>query len=148
MKKTVEFKLSIKRDGVGVITRDGANWEQSIPGVVLEAQFMMKNHNFLILTSEDCPYEEALHIILMDELGSIIDKVEIGQEATPGIVKDIETLDDSRIKFKFIGDGYFTVDVLETPEIMPFDSLKYSYIKHGNPLRKKNLLVRFHEDNK
>lgn len=146
MKKTVEFELSIDRDGCGKITKNGEKLENNIPGTVLEAQFITADNKFLILTSEDCPYEEALHIILMDRSGSILDKVEVSQEATPGIVKDVEVLNERRLKFKFIGNGIFTVDVLEVPESMPLERLTHSYIKHGNPLKKKRLLVRFHKD--
>lgn len=57
-----------------------------LDGLQLEAQFDNEGETLLWMT-EDCPYEEGLHIYLMDATGTVLDAMEAGAPYSPGILK-------------------------------------------------------------
>src|SRR5690606_13483269 len=65
-----------------------------------EAQLELQNGWALILTTENSPYDEALHVTLLDKNLEVLDQVELYQDMTP-IVSGIEIIDNERLKFMF-----------------------------------------------
>lgn len=72
-----------------------------VPGSVLEAQLELQNGWVLILTTENSPYDEALHLTLLDKNFDVLDQVELSEDMTPGIVKDIKIMDGEHLQFMF-----------------------------------------------
>lgn len=79
----------------------GSDKAVEIPGSVLEAQLELQNGWVLILTTENSPYDEALHVTLLDKNLEVLDQVELSQDMTPAIVTDIEIIDGERLQFMF-----------------------------------------------
>jgi hypothetical protein len=84
-----------------LIKLSGSNKTVEVPGSVLEAQLELQNGWALILTTENSPYDEALHVTLLDKNLEVLDQVELYQDMTPGIVSGIEIIDNERLKFMF-----------------------------------------------
>lgn len=61
----------------------------------------MQNGWMLILTTESTPYDEVLHITLLDQCFEILDQVELSRDMSPGIVKDVQVIDAKRMQFNF-----------------------------------------------
>ena len=56
-------------------------------GVLLEAQFENEQGEALLWMTDDCPYEEGLHVYLMGPTGAVLDSLEAGAPYSPGILK-------------------------------------------------------------
>ncbi len=114
MKPTDRFDIRVREGGDSdrgaELVADGDRTPVRLPGAVLEAQFET-THGPLLLMTEDCPYEEALHLVLLDPSLRILDRIEISQPYTPGVVKDIEAQGDDALELSFLGDARWRVEV-------------------------------------
>jgi hypothetical protein len=84
-----------------IIKLSGSDKTVEVRGSVLEAQLELKNGWALILTTENSPYDEALHVTLLDKNLEVLDQVELSEDMTPGIVADIKIIDGERLQFMF-----------------------------------------------
>ncbi len=80
--------------------QDGKPLNLKIEGEVLEGQFETKEGNILIWLTDDSPFEEGLHVYLIDKHHNIIDSLEAGSIFSTGILKFIKTTPNS-INFTF-----------------------------------------------
>lgn len=101
MKSKTLFDLVEIGPEQSVIKLSGSDKTVEVPGSVLEAQLELQNGWVLILTTENSPYDEALHVTLLDKDFDVLDRVELSQDMTPGIVTDIKILDGERLQFMF-----------------------------------------------
>jgi hypothetical protein len=86
-----------------------------VPGVTLEAQYEAPAWQ-LLFTTENIPFEEALHITLLDRQFARLDHVELSHPFTPGAVTGLEASDGAdRVKFSFFGGDLWEVTVLRVP---------------------------------
>ena len=85
----------------------------AVAGAVLEAQFAMSGE-FLLFVTDDCPYEEVLHLYLIDAGMAVADQVDIGGPYAPGIVRDLEPAGPASLEFSFIGTERWRVTVRDT----------------------------------
>ncbi|MCR6650027.1 MAG: hypothetical protein NVV73_00390 [Cellvibrionaceae bacterium] len=92
----------------------------------------LQNGWYLIFTTENSPYDEALHITLLDQRFEILDQVELSQDMTPGIVKDIQIIDADRMQFNFNRIDPYILEVDENGFMLPAhaDSTKRDFIRN------------------
>lgn len=81
-----------------------------IDGIVLEKQFSFENKYLLFLT-EDCPFEEGLHIYLLDHELQILDGVELGGAYASAILNDVKIENNSIVSFAFFGQDRWRLQV-------------------------------------
>jgi hypothetical protein len=84
-----------------VLKLAGSDKSVNVPGSVLEAQLELQNGWVLVLTTENSPYDEALHIALLDKNLDVLDQLELSEDMTSGIVTDIQILDGEHLQFMF-----------------------------------------------
>ena len=84
-----------------------------VEGVHLEAQLVV-NNGYLLFLSEDCPYEECLHIYYLDSAPKICDQINLGVIYTSGIFK-LLTLANNSVEFEFFGKDRWRLTVLAQP---------------------------------
>ena len=83
-----------------------------VSGSILEAQFEIDD-GYILFLSEDRPFEERLHIYLLDESLGILDHVTIFQIYTLGIFGDAAIGSDRSISFTFFSkDDRFVVETV------------------------------------
>lgn len=94
----------------------GAATGLALPGVVLEAQFAV-GPGFLLLATEDVPFEEALHAVLLSPALSVLDEAELSAPYTPGVLRDLAPggAGDDSLGFAFGGAGRMRLRVLPRP---------------------------------
>jgi|SRR5579875_344617 len=139
MEKTSSFQ--VKREGEdttrGVLFFQGA-FAGQVEGSVLEGQYRCGNR-YLLLTTDDIPYEETLHIFLLDEELRPLDKVSLRQMYHSGLLRDV-VAGDERIEFSFFGEERWLLTVHTTAKLFmnaPFSSVKYARLgRHFLELRK------------
>ena len=74
-----------------LITRTDRPLKLQLAGQALEAQFEFENADALIFLSDNCPYEERLHVYLLRPDDSIQDALEAGAAYTPGLLQIIDS---------------------------------------------------------
>lgn len=122
MKSSELFELTETSPQKSKLKLSGAEKTINIPGSVLEAQIELENGWYLILTTENSPYDEALHITLLDQYLEILDQVELSQGMTPGIVKNIQILDAEHMQFNFNRINPYVLEIDKNGFILPVQS--------------------------
>ena len=99
-----------------------------LEGRVLEAQYRC-DLGFLLLTSDDNPYEEALHIRLLDLHFQVIDAVDLRQIYHPAMLHNLQVIDPHSLMFSFFGNDRWRLDIDVQARIRwdvhPFASVSY-----------------------
>ncbi|HKO93258.1 MAG TPA: hypothetical protein VJU61_19015 [Polyangiaceae bacterium] len=83
-----------------------------VPGIHLEAQYAVDDPQkpvFLLLTSYNSPFEEQIHILLVDDQGHLVEQAQLGGAYAPGILKDLRVVSSERLSFDFQGPVLVTV---------------------------------------
>jgi len=89
-----------------------------VDGVSLEKQLRLAPGYLLFLT-EDSPFEEGLHIYLLDDDKSVVDALELSAPYASGILKDAVVEGDASVSFSYFGDDRWRLDVDATPKRLP-----------------------------
>lgn len=86
-----------------------------LDGAVLEAQFDCGDQH-LVFTTDDVPYEEALHIHLLDARLAVLDWLELSAWYTPGIFDDLAPAGPHSLAFTFFDETErWRLTVLQSP---------------------------------
>lgn len=93
-----------------------------VAGSHLEGQFICQ-HGFLVLATEDTPYEESLHIHLLSRDFVLIDSVELSHGYTSGLYKLLQHTEDS-LEFSFFGGDVWKLSVFDHPQRWSFDQME------------------------
>ena len=93
---------------------DGQPTSVRVDGVTLDAQVEV-DEGYLLFLTEDSPFEEGLHIYLLDRDRRIVDGVEMAGPYASGILRDVIREDDRAVSFSFFGDDRWRVDVNDAP---------------------------------
>lgn len=123
-----------------LIKLSGSNKTVEVPGSVLEAQLEMQNGWMLIFTTENSPYDEALHVTLLDKNLEILDQVELSEDMTPGIVSGIKIIDSDHLQFMFNRSGPYNVEVDISGFLFP-NSSEYAKRDFTKKFGKKYLYI-------
>jgi hypothetical protein len=132
-----------KRDnGRSLLARRGSKDNPiSIDGLVVEAQFGLGNGCTLVCLTDDSPYEEGLHIYLLDSKGRVQDSVEAGAAWGSGIL-EIRQTSEIWIEFTFFQNGrvyLLQVDDVPTIRLSLPSGWRYKNFRH---FRRHRLTVR------
>ncbi len=86
-----------------------------LDGRRIEAQFELDSGEYLLWLTDDSPYDEGLHIYLLDDTGPPIDAIEAGADFTAGIPR-IQATGRDWVLFEFFTNGVsYRLDILERP---------------------------------
>lgn len=86
-----------------------------IDGVVLEAQLELKSGEFVLCSTDDCPFEEVLHITLVSPTGKVLDTLDLGQAMQPGLFQNFVSLGDRAAEFDFFPEQRHRLEVRDAP---------------------------------
>ena len=99
---------------ISAVLRDGEPVGTVLDGAVLEAQYEIGGA-FLLLVSDDCPYEETLHAYLIDEQGKVLDRADLGYAYTSGVLRNIKVTGEDTLEFEFTGSSLYRLVVHSRP---------------------------------
>ena len=119
------FSLTPARAGENETPRsnllfDAALTGTTVPGVVLEGQYRFGDL-YLLLTTENIPYEEALHVLLLDQRFNVLDHLELSHPYASGVLSDLQHAGDSRLRFSLFGGDRWELSVLQAPRRLTRD---------------------------
>jgi hypothetical protein len=87
-----------------------------VSGAILETAVGW-NNSYLLFMTDDLPFEDMLGIYLLDSDLELLDSARIGGAYTTGSFRGLELEDPNTVRFHFIGETEWTVELL--PESRP-----------------------------
>lgn len=112
-----------------------------IDGVVLEAQFSLNRGQYLIFTTDGCPFEEGLHLMLLDQSYRILDQINISQEYNSGQLDGFEIVSNAILEFSFLSKNKTKVVIFSEGKRVLFPSLKSNVQRIFNPFKKQYMEI-------
>lgn len=94
-----------------VLVRGDDRW--TISGVILEGAWAI-GYELLVVTSDNIPYEDMLHIALLAPGGCVVEQLDLGGIYTTGSFEALG-LDGRALRFRFFNEMDWRVEVLDTP---------------------------------
>jgi hypothetical protein len=99
-----------------------------VDGIWIEKQYRVEVGYLLFLT-ENSPYEEGLHIYLLNSERRLLDALELGGPYAPAILKEVKPERGTALTFSFFGDDKWRLEVRRIPQLglnmTLFSPLKY-----------------------
>lgn len=89
--------------------------EQWLPGAWLEEVFSSPNGDYLVFSTDDCPFEEGLNIILLSSTGHLLDVKTISSLYSTGYPRDLRVEDPQTVLFSFFDSDLWRVQVSPGP---------------------------------
>lgn len=86
----------------------------TLDGTCLDAQFVIGN-KYLLILSDDIPYEETLRFYLLDASLRVVDWLELGAPYSPGVLGDLRDVGADRLEFSFAGNDRWQLHVRDAP---------------------------------
>lgn len=123
MESIADFELTARQgddgagdDGAGpsALTYRGKPAPVEIAGSVLDAQYRC-SPGFLLISNEDSPYEEGLHITLLSPGLAVLDRLEMSHAYAPGLLRDLRIAGEDALEFSFFGGDSWRLTVLANP---------------------------------
>jgi hypothetical protein len=103
---------------------DGRAAAQVLPGAVLEAAFEcvgLGDAHLLLFLSDDVPFEDFLHLHLLDAQLALLDSASLGAPYSTGTFVQQGEPGKRELHFRFIGQADWTVELLDQAETrLPF----------------------------
>ena len=90
-----------------------------IEGAVLHAA-IERNGRILLLLTEDIPFEEALHAVLLNSELDVLDSGTLGAMYSTGMFSDLTLDEPNFVRFQFIGAVQWTIELLDEPRFFLF----------------------------
>lgn len=96
------------------ILRHGKPTGRRVPGAVLEQAAQWQSF-YLLFTTDDTPFEELLHIHLLDAELDLLDSATLGGIYSTGSFSLLASAEPDTLRFRFIGGTDWSVQVLPEP---------------------------------
>lgn len=121
-----------------IFLRYASNYRLEVTGAILERQFTDGGRHILFVT-EDIPFEETLHIYLVNSNLEPIDHLSLSAIYSPGILKNISITAPNEISFSFFdAQETWRLTVTEKPIILLWGNTRL--IRRTGPLLHKTWL--------
>jgi hypothetical protein len=141
MKPVSYFEVTHSNDDRvrGRLVRDGRVLSRGeVYGAILKAQFELPDGTFLLWLTDDSPYDEGLHIYLLNHDEALEDSLEAGADFTAGILQ-FKQLGDYWVDFSFFNnDSLYRLNVLDRSSLLVLSPRGWKYT---NRLRRHRLHI-------
>ena len=96
-------------------------WKGTLPGLIVDGVWLEKQYKvtpgYLLLLTDDCPFEERLSIYLLSEDMRVLDSMELSLIYHMGILRDIKIESSNELTFTFFGEDCWRLGVRRSPRI-------------------------------
>jgi hypothetical protein len=97
-----------------IITINDVASRSPISGCIIDKVFPMQD-GWIVITNDDCPFEESLNITYLNSKLEILDEVTIGWMYATGSLKNFEIVGADTFQFNFFANENWFVKVNKTP---------------------------------
>ena len=98
MEERSDFSIAPLSDTDSALVDEAGERIAHVPGIVLEKVFRLDSGRLLVVTTEDCPFEEGFHVSLIDVDGSLLETAHRVIPYNPGIITEIKTDSEKTIR--------------------------------------------------
>ena len=98
MEECLQFSVLPLSDTASAFIDDKGIRIGRLPGIILEKAFRLDKGRFLVITTEDCPFEEGFHISLIDHDGSLLETAHRVIPYASGIITALGAENDGTVK--------------------------------------------------
>jgi len=95
-----------------------------IQGYIIEAQFSVSD-NYLIITSQDCLFEESNDFVLLNKKYKVIGKETLCEAYTSFLLEEFKIKSNTELKIKYNGERF--IYLIINPELKVFFKKKMNY---------------------
>lgn len=100
-----------------VLARQGTGTRLTLDAAALLAQYRCSTGEVLLVLDEDTPYEEQLHIVLIEN-GRVADELVVGAPYSSGVFREVDHEGDT-LRFRFASDDVMTLTVAPATSRLP-----------------------------
>lgn len=93
------------------LMHEGRELGLMLDGATLEAQFRVPPDYYLLILTDGCPYEESLHIYLLDTALAVRDTLHLGAPYTSGMLDNVQILEEDTLEFTFTESARYRLKV-------------------------------------
>ena len=93
----------------------GMPTQKVVAGAVLQAALRWREYVLIFLT-EDIPFEDALHIYLLNRDLAVVDSARLGAMYSTGIFSDLDLTQSDTVRFRFFDGIVWTLTLLSKDE--------------------------------
>jgi hypothetical protein len=111
-----DFDLVAIDDEKSAIVDHGRQTQSNVRGTMLELCASYKDW-FLVFTTDNTPFEDMLHVHLLDNNFNILDSFTIGAMYSTGSFSEPQLIAPNKIVFRFIGDTDWTITILDRTKL-------------------------------
>jgi hypothetical protein len=83
----------------------------TVDGAVLEAQFLVAGGEYLVVTSDEDPFEGCLHMCLFDDMFRKIDGMRVGLSYRPGVFRARGHGPGETLHFSFFAEEVWHLEI-------------------------------------
>ena len=122
-----------------------------LPGTVLEQQYDLNQPSaeqpnsdskaYLLLSSDNCPFEEGLHISLLNNKLALLDQLSLGIAYQPGQLSSVKVVASHTLAFSFFKDIHYQLTI-HRPSIGLFKKNISEARYPGLPFKKHYLTIK------
>jgi len=102
------------KDPLVQLTLEGEKVGSPIKGAHLEKQYCIQGLGYLLMLTDNVPYEETLRVYLVNENVEVIDELEFGAGMVTGTFEIVDDKNEDSIVFSFIHESLCKLQVLKT----------------------------------
>ncbi len=113
----------------------------SLAGVVLEKAYLLKDGRFLLISTDDCPYEEGIHITLLRKDGVVDERIDRVAEYHAAVLTDIRDLSQDTIQITISDQENVQVSVDFDGYMNPLGLTKLGFKSDRKPFERRFLKV-------
>ena len=109
MEEIKKFYLKVNANESHQLEFEQKICELNILGVALEKQYKLENGSFLLFSTDNCAFEEQLHLTLISKDFKLLDSIDLGLEYVSGILENVQVLNTQTIEFDFFPKNRYRV---------------------------------------
>lgn len=116
MRAIDSFVLEPVPSGGARVRHRAGSIDVAVPGSVLEAQFELEGERgFVLLLTDDRPYEETLYVVLLDRQGQKLETLALEEPYAPGMLSAVEIAAPSVLRFRFFAGRIHELEIHARP---------------------------------
>lgn len=141
MEETTRFSLSPLSETESSLQDDQGHTLCRLPGLVLEKAFVLKDGRFLVVTTDDCPYEEGIHVVLVKPDGNVDERIDRLHAYHAAVLTDIRPVSDDTLQITISDEERLQVVVDADGHRKPLSSAAGGFRSDRKPFQTKYLTV-------
>ena len=141
MEETTRLTLSPLSETESALLDENGRELCRIPGLVLEKAFVLIDGRFLVVSTDDCPYEEGIHIVLLRQDGTVNERIDRLHAYHAAVLTEIRAVSEDTLQITISDQERLQVVIDFDGRRKPLEFSKQGFKSDRNPFQQKYLSV-------